>query len=141
MPWPISMEPMRSFKTDIVRVEGDGYYGILCRRFLHDGRDDYYMFAIGDGGQVAIFKSQEFKELSPWRQLYGLKQTNHVVAQCQKLAGSRYDQVQLGLWINDTLVASAIDDTPLLRGTIALFAEGFSGQTFLASFDNLAIER
>jgi hypothetical protein len=135
-------------EADIVRVDGEGQFGILCRRFVRGGRDNYYQFAIRDDGYVGIFKSHEdtptVGQLAHWQPATALKsqRRNHVVAQCQNVTNTAYSQVQLNLWINGELSATASDySRPLIRGTFALFSKADHGQRLLSVFDNLAIKK
>jgi hypothetical protein len=135
-------------EVDIVRVEGEGQYGVRCRQFQRGGRDNYYEFAIRDDGYVGIFKSHEsiavIVPLVSWRpaSVLSTQEPNRLVVQCRKLPDAAFDQVQLSMWINGELVASTSDySIPLLRGTIALFAQANGGQTHVATFDNLTIKR
>ncbi len=109
-------------------------YGVICRE---QGNGDGYHLRISGDGYFSIFlvTDGEIIKLVDWSQSSAIRQgnaANHIRAICD---GSR-----LTLYVNDTLVAEAEDET-FMQGDIALTATTYEDEGTEVHFDNLVVRR
>jgi Caspase domain len=127
-------------KARAILGSDQGGYGIVCRADTISA----YEFDVEEDGSVYIFKNTDSpdatKLASASTSVVRTNATNRIQATCTSAAGQK--SVQLRLWVNGKMVASATDKNhPLLKGSGGMVAYTYdiSKKPLEAQFDDFAV--
>lgn len=112
----------------------DNWMGLICRQ---QDEQNYYLFAISADGYYLMLRVAEGVSVP----LVGPHADDAInIGKAENEMRIRCRDNKLSLWVNDTLLASRVDDELTASGAVALFADAIDpGRTTTVAFDDVII--